>query len=424
MENKTYINNLETGKIELHFTKEEYKALPEEQKKEIKSAYLFSRYADAWVSRSKNNHYSALRVAEKLGFTIEEKQGERLTYEEELNRKAEKAQRRSERYEQYSVNAMSRGENLQKDFNSHRGDIAFLTQPNINSAAGRAFTRQRERIINRYEQGFDEYRKSEYFQNKADVAQRTADKGQLKDKVYLCNRIKECTSNIKKIESNITFYEDLIYKKENNIEIGNIYHKDKTIKQLQENLQNQLERLEYQGDKMAFMQNHLDELGGIYTKADLKEGYLIKARHGWMKVKKVNIKTAYAEFIEDNGLLGMTSKVEFSEIKQIKVPEGFNEKEKELKNPYEVNDILVSYSASGKWIMTAYQVIKTTAKSVQLQKINLNDNRKPIKDSFTLDKPCRKKIVKSNYSDYIGCYDNDWQLHKWEDKENKEKAAV
>lgn len=422
MENKKYINNLETGKIELHFTKEEYKALSTEQQKEIKSAYLFSKCADAWVSRSKNNHYRAIQVAKKLGFTEEEKQGQRLTYEEELNIKAEKAEHRVERYEQYSANAISRGENLQSAFNNHHGDISFFTQPNINSSAGRAFTRQREKIINRYNQGFEEYRKSEYFQNKADAAQRTADKEQLKDKVYLCNRIKECTSNIKKIEKNIVFYDDLIYKKENNIIIDNIFYKDKTTEQLQEALQNQLERLEYQGDKKAFMQNCLDQLGGIYTKADLKEGYLIKARYGWMKVKKVNFKTVYAEYIENSGLLGMTGKVEFSEIKQIKIPEGFKEKKEGLKNPYEINDILVCYSVDGNRVIEAYQVIKVTAKTVQLQKINIDHNsNKPIKDSFTLDKPCRKKIVKSNYNDFVGVYSDNWQLHKWEDKE-QEKA--
>ena len=81
---KKYINNLETGHIELHFDKADYQALSAEQKKEIKGAYLWSRYASAWVSRSTKNHYSALKVAEKLGFTAEEKQGERLSFAEEM----------------------------------------------------------------------------------------------------------------------------------------------------------------------------------------------------------------------------------------------------------------------------------------------------------------------------------------------------
>ena len=62
-----YLLNKETQKIELHFDKSEYMALSDAQKKEIKSNFLWSKMAGAWVSRSINNHYWALKVAEKLG---------------------------------------------------------------------------------------------------------------------------------------------------------------------------------------------------------------------------------------------------------------------------------------------------------------------------------------------------------------------
>ncbi|GAA0082911.1 DUF3560 domain-containing protein [Clostridium sp. CTA-6] len=401
---KKYINNLETGKIELHFTKEEYKALSEDLKKELKRTYLFSRYAQAWVSRSKNNHYSALKVAEKLGFTEEEEQGERLSYEEELNRKAEKAERRIGRYENYSDNAVKRAESLQNDFNSHRGDIAFITQPNINSASGRSFTNYRNKIMNRYNKGFEEYRKSDYFKEKAQASQRTANKTQLKDKVYLCNRTKECDSLIKKYESYIVTVEE---KQAN----GDIEAEKRIKKYLRE--------LEYQIDKKAFMQNCLDELGGIFSKENIKAGYLILIRHGWAKVEKVNTKTVYCKYLEAP-LNDWVSKVDYSEIQQIKVPEGFKEEKEEIKNPYKVNDILVTYNISGNRVITAYQVIKVTPKGIQIQKINI-ENNKPIKDSFTLDKPCRKKVVKSNYNNFIGCYDGDWQLHPYN---NNESVAI
>jgi hypothetical protein len=54
---KSYVLNKETGKIELHMVKEDYTSLSEELKRELKSAYLFSGSSQAWVSRSKNNHY-------------------------------------------------------------------------------------------------------------------------------------------------------------------------------------------------------------------------------------------------------------------------------------------------------------------------------------------------------------------------------
>lgn len=404
MENKTYINNLETGKIELHFTKEEYQALTDEQKKSLKSAYLFSRYAQAWVSRAKNNHYSALQVATNLGFTEEEIQGTRLTYEEELNRKVEKAERRSERYEQYAENAQNRAENLQSSLDKYRGDTAFFTQPNVNTSSGRSFTKYRERLYNRYNKGFEEYRKSDYFKEKAQTAQKTANKEQLRNKVYLCNRIKECESLIKKYESYIVAAEE---KQINGDE------------QAQKRIEKYLSELEYQIDKMAFMQNYLDELGGIFDKTNIKEGYLILVRHGWAKVKKVNPKTVLCQYL-DPPLDKWMSKTEYSEIKQIKIPDNYKKPLNELKNPYNVNDILVCYNISGNGIIRAYQVLKVTPKGIQIQKININDNNKPIRDSFTLDKPIRKKIVKSKYSDFVGVYDNDWQLHKWEDKEENQ----
>ena len=76
---KKYILNRETGKIELHFEKSEYQEMPEDKKRILRSNYLFSRKAEAWVSRAKYpNLYSAKRAAEQLGFTEGEKVGERL----------------------------------------------------------------------------------------------------------------------------------------------------------------------------------------------------------------------------------------------------------------------------------------------------------------------------------------------------------
>lgn len=404
---KKYINNLESGKIELHFTKEEYKALSEDLKKEIQRAYLFSRYNNAWVSRSKHNHYSALEVAQKLGFTEEEQQGERLSYEEELNRKVERAERRIERYESYADNAESRAENLQKEFNTFRSDIAFLTQPIIRGHKGsEAFGRRRNAIMHKYNKGFEEYRKSNYFKEKAQIAQATANKTQYKDKTYLYNRIKECTSKIRKLEKNAVHYEDILYKKQNNIEIAGGFYNSVTIEQVEKYLENTLKDMEYELDKKAFMQNCIDELGGVtYSKENIKVGYLVKIRRDWEVVIKANEKT-----VEVKSCFGSCIKYPYAQIQDVKIPEGFKEEKEVIKNPYKINDILVHYSIGADRIITAYQVLKVTPKGVQIQKINV-ENNKPIKDNFTNDKPCRKKIVTSKYSDFVGVYDGDWQLH-------------
>jgi hypothetical protein len=416
MANKTYINNKETGHIELHFTKEEYKALTDEQSKLLKSNYLWSRTAEAWVSRSIKNTYYAEEIAKKLGFENGGSVGERLTYEEELNRKAEKAEHRAERYEQYSENAENRAEQLQSAFNSHRGDIAFLTQPNINSSSGRTFTNYRNKIMDRYNKGFDEYRKSEYFQERAETARATADMKQLKNKVYLDNRIKECNSNIKKYEGYVINYEDLIYKKQNNIEILNIRCNEMSIEDIQNRLNNILEKMEYELDKLAFLQNCLDDIGGInYSKENILPGYLVKIRGSWSVVLKANKTTVDTKIIE-GGAAGMVLRHSYAEIKEMKIPENFAEVNKKLEtveNPYNIDDILYTSYPANNEIYHAYQVIKVTDKSITIQQINLN-NGKPIKDAFKEgSKPERKGIVKSKYSDYVGAYYNDWQLYKY-----------
>ena len=61
---KTYIFNLETKKIELHFEKAEYLALSETEKKDLKSNFLWSSKAGGWVSRAiEPNLWKAKQVA-------------------------------------------------------------------------------------------------------------------------------------------------------------------------------------------------------------------------------------------------------------------------------------------------------------------------------------------------------------------------
>ena len=177
MENKTYVLNRETGKIELYFEKSEYDALSDDQRGSLRSGYLWSRAKKAWVSRAKfPNLYGAKRVAQELGFTEEERVGERLTYEEQLERKKERAEARAERYEGYAENAQKRAKTLTKEFEHFSKDIAFVTQPIIPGHAGsEAFARRRRQIAERFEKGMQEYRKSDYFKERAKIARETAE---------------------------------------------------------------------------------------------------------------------------------------------------------------------------------------------------------------------------------------------------------
>lgn len=94
------ILNRETGKIELHFSREEYMQMPDEQKSELKSAFLWSRSASAWVSRTKvPNNWWAEQISAKLGAEDGGATGECLSFAEQMERKAEKAETRADRME-------------------------------------------------------------------------------------------------------------------------------------------------------------------------------------------------------------------------------------------------------------------------------------------------------------------------------------
>lgn len=407
---KNYIKNLETGKIELHFEKSDYLALSDELKKEIKSSYLFSKYSNAWVSRGVNNQYRAIQTAKKLGFTEEEKIGERLSYEEQLERKQEKAEHRAERYDQYAINANNRGKTLQSELESHHGDNSFFTQPIISGHAGsQAFGNRRQRIYDRYHKGFEEYKKSEYFAEKAETARQTADASQLKDPIYLNNRIEECHKHIKKLEKNSILYEEIIQKKNNNEAISSFYE-SKTVEQIQDYLNEVIDKIEYQMDKLAFMQNCMDEIGGNkFSKENIKVGYIVNIKR-WGKCEIVSAGPKNIQFkILTGGASGgiLTDPyVAIAEILEAKEVE-----EVKAENPFKINDIVCKHRPADNSIYKAFQVVKITAKSVTIQSIKLEDH-KPVLNNFVSDKQERKQVKKDREGNFVLNHDS-WYLYKY-----------
>lgn len=385
---KKYILNVETQKIELQFEKTEYKALSIDDQKSLKSAFLFSGSRSAWVSRSTNNHYSAIRVAEKLGFENGGRIGERLSYAEEVERQVEKAESNAERYEFKANKAIQTAEVLQADWKEARQDWSFVTQPNINSSRGRAFSNQRQRILDRFTKGFDEYRKSEHFRDKAITAEETANMTKFKSRSYLSNRIEECNKNIRE-------YERLMVKAEEN-------QNDEYISRL-------LEKMEYELDKLSFMHNKLDELGGIqYDKTNIKKGYLVKIRGSWDTVVKANAKTVEVK----PDCVPYTLKYPYAEIQELQIPEDWKEEKNTFINPFSIGDIVVRCSYDGKRVVKAFQIVKTTDKNVTIQEISIENNI-PMVNNFISDKQERRAVKQSRGKNVVN-YDN-WFLYAYEE---------
>lgn len=408
---KKYILNRETGKIELHFEKSEYEAMPEDKKRILRSNFLFSRKAEAWVSRAKfPNLYSAKRAAEELGYTEGEKVGERLTYAEQMQKQTERAKARADRYLGYAENAERRGATLQKDLNDRHGDIAFFTQPIIPGHAGsESFARRRQQIYDRYDKGMEEYRKSEYFRDRAATAQATADNKKLKDMSYLNNRIKECQSSINKIKENTAYYEKLLEELKDPESQASKCGKY-TIEKAESWLEDSLERLEMLIDKQGFFENCVEELGGFqFSKENIKPGYVVVIRNSNFKIMKANPKTVLAKCLAT----GMMLTYDYAEIKEIVSAE--EEKTKSENHPFQKDDILIWDPHGRETPITAYQVLSTTDKFVQLREIKLSDERKPLPGEFTDGSVSirRKPFISSCSKQWQVCGDYDRVLRKY-----------
>lgn len=386
-ENRHYIFNLETTKIELHFDKAEYDALSDEQKREIKSAFLWSNRGKCWVSRAKEpNLWQAKRVAAKLGFTAERREGERLTYAEQLERQAERAEARAERYEQYAENAAKRGEQLQKPLESMRGDTAFFTQPNINSSAGRAFTNYRERLFDRYRRGFDEYRKSGYFKDRAQTALATASQAQFSDPAYLVRRIKECEKEIRAREKNTAHYEEVLSAIENGAVKKRCDGEVITADEVGSWIGRELELIEKAMDKQAYLENRLDELGGIqFSKDNVKAGYIVRIGR-WGPAEILSTGPQNVSFkILTGGASGGILKAAYAEINEVIRAE----EKKPDPHPFQVGETFkaVSRDYSGglhavKTTEIVYEIIKASDTTIRLKAVGTDGKaitRKPVK---------------------------------------------
>lgn len=412
---KSYIRNMETGKIEIHFPKAEYLALPEANKKLLKSSFLFSGRTEAWISRCKDpNLYHAIQTAKALGFAEEQRTGERLSFAEQMERKAERAEARADRFEGYAENAEKRAKNLQAEFNECRKDWSWITQPIMAGHAGsERFGRQRARIMARYDKGFEEYRKSEYFRDRAATARATAEHSKMSSPAYLSNRIKECEKNIKALTGNIVHYEQLLYNIENGVKNDGFYEKY-TQEQIGKWLTDTLERIEAEIDKQAYFQNAMDDLGvPSYSRENIKPGYIVKIRGSQYQVIKANPKTVEARVVS-GGAAGMILKYDYPEIQAIIKAEEVKPKAETESHPYQVGEILTACRPADGSIYKAYQITARTDKTVQIQQIQI-ENGKPVPGSFKPgSKPERKKPVVSKWSNQWSVYDsNEWQLYRY-----------
>jgi len=383
---RNYIFNLETTKIELHFEKSEFDSLTDDQKRQLRSAFLWSRMGKCWVSRAKEpNLWRAKEVAKNLGFTEEQREGERLTYGEQVERQTERAEARADRYEGYATNADKRREQLQKPLDSMRGDIAFFTQPIIPGHSGsQAFARQRERMYKQYERGFEEFRKSEYFLERASTARSTASQAQFDNPAYLDRRIKECKKTIRGREKNIIYYEGILHAVENGEEKKWRGGEVVTIERVSELIERELELVAVTMDKQGFLESRLEELGGFrFNKDNIKIGYIVHIKR-WGQVEIISAGPVNVGFkILTGGAAGGQLQAAYAEIEKIIKAE---EKERPS-HPFTVGEQFETVKhtyQNGQSLETKvlYEIVKASKTTISLKAVGTDDKPivlKPIK---------------------------------------------
>lgn len=324
-----YIRNMETGKLELHFDKADYMALSDDAKAKIRSNFLFSRGTGAWISRCKfPNLYRPECVAKELGLEDAGREGETLTFKQQMERKMEKAERRAERMEYKADKAHEKGVALQKPIADMHGDIAFFTQPNVNTSSGRKFTNRRNKMYDAWERGFEEFSKSEYYAECAIKARQIANGKASKDKAFCQRRIDEAETNIRKLKRSIETYEG--YKK--TIENGEI-PKDKygwalkglTIENIDASIEHWSEIMENEIGKSIYYRECIDALGGVsYSKENLNKGDLVQInryRHSVVRIVRFGAKNVTFEFTDSHMKYAdgspMIGKCAYAEIEKV-----------------------------------------------------------------------------------------------------------
>jgi len=358
--------NMETQKLELHFDKADYMALSDDLKNEIKRNFLFSRKSGAWVSRAKfPNLWRAEEVAKKIGLDNGGKTGETLTFAEQMERKAEKAEARAERYDHKAEKARDKAETLQKPINDMHGDIAFFTQPNINSSAGRAFANRRNKMFAAWERGFDEFKKSEYYAERAETARQTAAGTKPTDKGFIDRRIKEAEKTIRAQKKNLESYRKTLEQIEQGKSFKRYNGTPITAETVREWMESAELIIENAISKSVYYHECLEEAGGTaFSRENIKVGYIVKIeRWGNCKVIGTGKVNVTFEVMDIQG--GVPLKATYAEIDSI-----VSDMVQVVQHPFKVGEnytIKVWSDAEHSRVDKEYTVTKVTEEKVTIK---------------------------------------------------------
>lgn len=291
----TYFKNLEHKGFEIHFDCKP----SEEVRTKMKSAgYRWSGPQKLWYGRG----CWAEQVAKELAVYGGEV-GEKLSMEEEVERKLERAGARAIRYEERAEKAQATGEALLKTAHE-MADIIPFGQPILvgHYSEGRD-RRFRDRIWNKTGKGIETLEKAKEYEHKAATAERAVDR--------LFNT-GTTLRRIEKLEAEWRSYYRTQETRDKYVQMG-VSEKGVSRKIL-ENAEMEMERIE---KEIAYWKQKIEESGvKVWQPADFKKGDRIIVRGSRATIEKVNQKTIKVKYdTEWMNNLDVT-KVPFNELGQ------------------------------------------------------------------------------------------------------------
>lgn len=288
-----FIRNLETRKLELHFSKPEYQALSAEKKQMVKQNFLFAKSIPAWVSRSDHRNWNTLHVAQSLSLEDHGETGEKVAFGDRLAAKQERAEERADRMEARSDKADAEAS---ARFNSANVQAVRDLQGEpvkIGHHSERRHRKLLDRADNDMRKGCEAMDRSKHYAARAEAASRTASARELDDPGFLSRRIEENEAELRLLARRAKEATDEAYL-------------------------DRLEELaEEANDKLAFYQSRFDLVKAtrvVFTRESLKPGDEVLTRHGWARVDRCSPKNVSVTYLE-GGCKGMDGKYPYPELR-------------------------------------------------------------------------------------------------------------
>lgn len=272
-----YTKNLETGRLELHFEKAHYQALPAEAKANLKRVCLWSGAAGAWVSRSTKSHWQAEALAKELGLTDAGAVGEKLTMAEKVEAVAERAEARAERADARADKADAESAARHKAADAIASFIPFGQPILVGHHSEKRHRRDLEKIDGHMRKAIDAGEKAKHYERRAETARETAEGKQYGNPAFLGRRIAEQEAELRGTQRRIA-------------EVCDRQHGTGP------EVLDWLDRLEASAaeteDKLGFYRHCLEKCDlPTFSRETLKGKTAVKVRGQWYPIVKLNPKT-------------------------------------------------------------------------------------------------------------------------------------